>query len=82
LCLNNPLYTLQVKIDYVLLDKWNKEFVLIALWEHAIITDPDIMNSRVDYTTDLGGGSFSNDLDITLREVEPGSILGSTFFSN
>jgi hypothetical protein len=56
--------------------------VLIALREHAIITDPDITNSRVGYTTNLGGRSFSNDLDVTLREVEPGSILGSTFFSN
>jgi hypothetical protein len=56
--------------------------VLIALWEHAIITNLDITNSRVDYTTNLGGGSFLNDLDVTLREVELGSILGSTFFSN
>jgi hypothetical protein len=56
--------------------------VPIALREHAIITNPDITNSRVGYTADLGGRSFLNDLDITLREVEPGSILGSTFFSN
>jgi hypothetical protein len=40
------------------------------------------MNSRVGYTTNLGGRSFSNNLDITLREVELGLILGSTFFSN
>jgi hypothetical protein len=56
--------------------------MLIALWEHAIITDLDIINSRVGYTTNLRGGSFLNNLDITLREVELGSILGSTFFSN
>ncbi len=82
LCLNNPLYKLQVEIDRVLLDEWNEEFVPTALQEHAIITDPDITNSRVGYAADLGGGSFSNDLDVALGEAEPGSILGSTFFSD
>jgi hypothetical protein len=52
------------------------------LKEHTIITKPDIENSRVGYTIDLGGGLFSNNLDTTLREAEPGLILGSTFFSN
>jgi hypothetical protein len=40
------------------------------------------MNSRIGYTTNLGDRSFLNNLDITLRETEPRSILGSTFFSN
>ena len=52
----------------------------IALQEHAIITELDVENSRVSYTTNLEGGSFLNDLDATLREIELGSILGSTFF--
>jgi hypothetical protein len=46
------------------------------------MTKLNIENSRVGYTIDLGGGSFLNNLDITLREVELGLILGSTFFSN
>ena len=52
----------------------------MALQEHAIITEPNIENSRVGYTTNLEQGSFSNNLDTALREVEPGSILESTFF--
>ena len=53
-----------------------------ALQEHTIITKLDAENSRVGYATNLEGGSFSNNLDAALRETEPRSILGSTFFSD
>jgi len=56
--------------------------VLVTLKEYTIITKLDIENSRVGYTIDLGGDLFSNNLDTTLREVELGLILGSTFYSN
>jgi hypothetical protein len=82
LCANNPLYRHHVQIDHALLNEWDDDFVPVTLKEHAIVTEPDVENSRVGYAADLGGGSFSNDLDAALGEAEPGSILGSTFYSD
>jgi hypothetical protein len=48
--------------------------VLKAFREYAIIINPDIANSEVSYIANLGGDSFLNDLNATLKEAKPSLI--------
>jgi hypothetical protein len=88
LCSNSPVYK-SVIIDYHVLDTWPDHHIpqdirdaFIALGAERGSTDAPIEDERDGYAASLRGGLFENELDAEVEDVEPGTILSRSFFSD
>ncbi len=88
LCANNPFYK-AVVIDYSVLDSWPDQHIpqeirdaFITLGSEQGSTDTPVEDEREGYATSLQDGLFENELDAEVEDVEPGSILSRSFFSD
>jgi hypothetical protein len=88
LCANNPIYK-SVIIDYSVLDSWPDHHIpqeirdaFVILGSESESTAVPIEDEREGYTTSLRDGLFENELDAEVEDVEPGTILSRSFFSD
>jgi len=88
LCANNPVYK-SVIIDYSVLDSWPDHHIpheirdaFITLGPEPGSIDTPVEDEREGYATSLRDGLFENELDAEVEDVEPGSILSRSFFSD
>ena len=86
--LNNPVYK-SVVIDYHVLDSWPDHHIpqeirdaFVTLGSESDSTAAPIEDEREGYATSLQGGLFENELDAEVDDVEPGTILSRSFFSD
>jgi len=88
LCVNNPVYK-PVVIDYSVLNSWPDHHIpqeirdaFITLDSESAPQDTILEDEREGYATSLENGLFENELDAEVEEVEPGTILSRSFFSD
>ena len=88
LCVNNPVYK-QVVIDYSVLNSWPANHIpqeirdaFVTLGSKSDVTAAPIEDEREGYATSLQDGLFENELDAEVEDVEPGTILTRSFFSD
>jgi hypothetical protein len=88
LCVNNPVYK-SVTIDYSVLSSWPDHHIpqeirnaFVTLGSETGSTDAAIEDDREGYATLLQDGLFENELDAEVEDVEPGTILSRSFFSD
>jgi hypothetical protein len=88
LCVNNPVYK-SVIIDYTVLDSWPDHHIpreirdaFITLGSEPGTTDAPVADEREGYAMSLQDGLFENELDAEVEDVEPGTILSRSFFSD
>jgi hypothetical protein len=88
LCANNPVYK-TVVIDYSVLDSWPDHHIPQELRDTFIALGPEpdtagvlVVDEREGYATSLQDGLFENELDAEVEDVEPGTILSRSFFSD
>lgn len=88
LCVNNPVYK-PVVVDYSVLNSWPDHHIpqeiqdaFITLDSESAPQDAILEDEREGYATSLENGLFENELDAEVEEVEPGTILSRSFFSD
>jgi hypothetical protein len=88
LCAHNPGYK-SVVVDYSVLDSWPDHHIpqeirdaFITLGSEPGSTDTPVEDERKGYNISLQDGLFENELDAEVDDVEPGSILSRSFFSD
>jgi hypothetical protein len=88
LCVNNPVYK-SVTIDYRVLNSWPDHHIpqeirdaFVTLGSESDSTAALIEDEREGYATSLRDGLFENELDAEVEDVEPGTILSRSFFSD
>lgn len=76
-------------IDYSVLDSWPDYHILqeirdvfITLDSELGFTDTPVEDEQEGYAISLQDGLFENELDIEVKDTEPGSILSRSFFSD
>ena len=76
-------------IDYSVLSSWPDHHIpqeisdaFITLGSDPDSTDAPAVDEREGYATSLQEGLFENELDAEVEDVEPGSILSRSFFSD
>jgi hypothetical protein len=88
LCVNNPVYK-SVIIDNNVLDSWPDHHIpqeirdaFVTLGSESDSTATPLEDEREGYATSLQDGLFENELDAEVEDVEPGTILSRSFFSD
>jgi hypothetical protein len=87
LCAHNHAYK-SVVIDYSVLDSWPDHHIPQEIRDAFLTLGPEpgstatVEDEREGYATSLREGVFENELDAEVEDVEPGSILSRSFFSD
>jgi hypothetical protein len=85
LCAHNPLYK-SVTIDYELLESWPRDHIPQEIRDTFLAlqtnTSTGVQDEREGYVTSLQDGLFENDLDAEVRDLEAGTIVSRSFFSD